>query len=195
MKQLEEWRAWILKRPVAEYELCIAVPFCVAVLFLAEGSFLWRLPSLFYIWLLFPAVEDAVSGYMTDVWWMVLMAAGIVYRSMDGILLEGILPCLICLFLLGLPFLFWPGSIGGGDVCLASAIGFWLTPLTALCFIWIASVLCLLLFFILTLVSKKSVSAPIRFGPCLALAGGVSYGAAQWLSDILVPLSAGISLY
>lgn len=195
MKQLEEWRERIGKRPVTEYELWIAVPFCMAVFLLAEGSFSERLPSLFYVWLLFPALEDAVSGYMTDVWWIMLLAAGLVYRTVNGTFFEGILACLLCSLLLGIPFFIRPGSIGSGDVCFASAIGFWLTPLTALFFIWLSSVLCLFLFFILTLVSQQSVSSPIRFGPCLALAGGISYGAAQWLSDILVSWSAGISLY
>lgn len=193
MKQFENWRMGITERSMAKYELLLAVSFCLACLLLPGGSVFSRLPRFFYILLIFPALEDAISGYMTDLWWMSLLALGAVYRFWAGSFLSGMVSALICLCILGIPYLAWKGSIGSGDVCLAPAIGMWLDPLGGIFFLWLSSVLCLVLYLVLLVVLGRRPFLHVRFGPCLALAGGISYGASCFISNICIFLPPGIS--
>lgn len=128
---------------------------------------------LFLALLFFPALEDGMTGYISDGWSLALGLSGVGERLLAGDIGTLWGAALVFLFLGGL-FLWKREAVGEGDVWLGGAIACWLPGMSALLFLWLAFLfggaagaarLCL---------GGKG-KETMAFGPFLCLGGGAAY--------------------
>lgn len=134
---------------------------------------------LFTSLLLFPAMEDLETGYISDGWSGALAVGGLAAQwSLGGdISLWGMV---MAVGLVGGLFLCCQGAVGEGDIWLAGGIGCWLNGWDALLFLWLAFVLGGLMG-MYRLCRGGALSEEMAFAPFLCAAGGVTYGAGDAL--------------
>ena len=145
----------------------------------------------YFLLLLGPAVEDGMSGYISDAWPVLLLLCGLSLDWQEGALREGILSALLTFLLYGLLYVISRKSMGEGDILLAAASAAWLTPAGSLLALWLAAMGALLYVGILALWGKAFLSMEIRFAPFIALGGAMTYGLEKTMG--LYPLLAGLS--
>lgn len=95
---------------------------------------------LFWALLLFPALEDWRTGYISDGWSLALGIGAVLYHWGMGTI-EGAWGGLLAGVLLWMVLRLYPRGIGEGDLWLGAAIGTWLSGWEAIVFLWLAFVL------------------------------------------------------
>lgn len=141
------------------------------------------------ILLLFPAVEDGKTGYISDDWSLLIAISGMITSWQMGHGWESVLSALIIWALYGLLWLIRKDAAGMGDVLLSGAIVLWLTPIFALLFLWLASMLALVWAGWICLYERNTKRRGVRFAPFLALGGGIAYGLQEWVGlSLFTPL-------
>ena len=155
---------------------------CLFLAVAVAGSLSWLLAGtgwsivLLALLLLGPAIEDARSGYISDGWSLLLAVSGIVTSWQVGHGMESLASVIFLLALYGLLYVIKKDAAGMGDVILSAAVSLWLTPVFALLFLWLASVLALSWYGLVFLYERNTNRKGIRFAPFLALGGGIAYG-------------------
>jgi len=142
--------------------------------------------------LLLPAWEDARSGYMSDLWSVVIAAAGVARAAMSGHLPSAAGSLLLVGAVYGILYFFFRNGVGTGDIFLSLAVSVWLAPLAAAFFIWLSAAAASLAGVIFVAAGKKSWSDGLRFGPFIALGGGAAY---VWQECFGASLSAAARLF
>lgn len=128
---------------------------------------------LFWVLLLFPALEDWRTGYISDGWSLALGIGAVLYHGGMGTL-DSAWGGLLAGVLLWMVFRLYPQAIGEGDLWLGAAIGTWLSGWEALVCLWLAFVLgsaagvCHIL-------RGGSLKDEMAFGPFLCLSGIVTH--------------------
>ena len=144
---------------------------------------------LYAMLLLGPAVEDGRSGYISDGWSLLIAISGMITSWQMGHGWESVLSALIILALYGLLWLIRKEAAGMGDVLLSGAIVLWLTPVFALLFLWLASMLALVWYGLVCLYERSVARRGVRFAPFLALGGGMAYGLQEMVGlSLFTPL-------
>ncbi len=129
--------------------------------------------------LLFPAMEDIETGYLSDGWSGAIALSGLAFQWSRG---DGwdIWGAITVLAFVGGLFLCFRGAVGEGDIWLGGGIGCWLGGWEALLFLWLAFVLGGLIG-MYRLCRGGTLSDEMAFAPFLCVAGGVTYGAGDAL--------------
>lgn len=156
---------------------------------LVLGHFCWGMPRDIKTWVFlfllgFPAAEDLETGMISDVWGFLLTAGGILFGITGFTHFLVTAAVTIGMFLLSE---YSSHFIGSGDVLMMGAVSLWLTPVSAMCFIWISFALGLVYFLILVVFGKKGWHDFIPFAPCIALGGGAAY---VWNAEITEALTS-----
>ncbi len=139
--------------------------------------------------LLFPAIEDARSGYISDRWALLLLFCGGSLALTEGRGVEALISFLLTAAIYGLLYVISKKSLGEGDMVLAAAAAVWLSPVAALLALWLSAVCALV--YVGALVTAGKYTREIRFAPFIALGGMIAYGLEQTVG--LYPLLAGLS--
>lgn len=141
------------------------------------------------IFLLFPAIEDWRSGYISDLWSLLLFLCGVSLAFSGGFLLESLLAAGLTLLIYGILYGISRKSLGEGDILLAAAAAAWLSPAGALLSLWLSAITALL--YVGALAAVGRFSKEIRFAPCIAVGGVITYGIENTVG--LYSLLAGLS--
>ena len=148
---------------------------------------------IYLLFLLFPALEDARTGYVSDGWPLVLSVSGVSLMISRG----AFLPCLLTGAgmgaLYGLLHLISQRSLGLADVFLAAASSLWLLPMYGLLSLWLTSLAALLWCAFLFLRGRLGRKTEIRFVPFLAIGGALAYGVQETVGLPFLLASIGLS--
>lgn len=128
-----------------------------------------------YLWLFplaFAALEDAATGWISDIWAVLIGVSGLVCALAGGQAVPALLSFLFILTVYGVLFLLCPEGLGEGDLFLSLAVSLWLSPEAAALFLLTASVLSLPEAILSLLAGSRK---GLRFGPYLALGGGIAF--------------------
>lgn len=147
---------------------------------------------VYLLFLLFPALEDARTGYVSDGWalWLALggllmmISRGEVFYLATGAGMGA---------LYGLLYLISKKSLGLADVFLAAASSLWLLPVYGLLSLWLTSLAALLWCAFLFLRGRLGRRTEIRFVPFLAIGGALAYGVQETVGMAFLLASLGIS--
>lgn len=146
----------------------------------------------YFLFLLFPALEDARTGYVSDGWALWLALCGLLTMISRGEVLYlatgagmGVL--------YGLLYLISKKSLGLADVFLAAASSLWLLPVYGLLSLWLTSLAALLWCAFLFLRGRLGRRTEIRFVPFLAIGGALAYGVQETVGMAFLLASLGIS--
>lgn len=146
----------------------------------------------YFLFLLFPALEDARTGYVSDGWALWLALGGLLTMISRGEALYLATGAGMGA-LYGLLYLISKKSLGVADVFLAAASSLWLLPVYGLLFLWLTSLAALLWCAFLSLRGRLGRRTEIRFVPFLAIGGALAYGVQETVGMAFLLASLGIS--
>lgn len=147
---------------------------------------------VYLLFLLFPALEDARTGYVSDGWALWLALGGLLMMISRGEALYLATGAGIGA-LYGLLYLISKKSLGLADVFLAAASSLWLLPVYGLLSLWLTSLAALLWCAFLFLRGRLGRRTEIRFVPFLAIGGALAYGVQETVGMAFLLASLGIS--
>lgn len=146
----------------------------------------------YFLFLLFPALEDARTGYVSDGWALWLALGGLLMMISRGEALYLATGAGMGA-LYGLLYLISKKSLGLADVFLAAASSLWLLPVYGLLSLWLTSLAALLWCAFLFLRGRLGRRTEIRFVPFLAIGGALAYGVQETVGMAFLLASLGIS--
>ena len=147
---------------------------------------------VYLLFLLFPALEDARTGYVSDGWALWLALGGLLMMISRGeVLYLATGAGMGALY--GLLYLISKKSLGLADVFLAAASSLWLLPVYGLLSLWLTSLAALLWCAFLFLRGRLGRRTEIRFVPFLAIGGALAYGVQETVGMAFLLASLGIS--
>lgn len=146
----------------------------------------------YLLFLLFPALEDARTGYVSDGWALWLALGGLLMMISRGEALYLATGAGMGA-LYGLLYLISKKSLGLADVFLAAASSLWLLPVYGLLSLWLTSLAALLWCAFLLLRGRLGRRTEIRFVPFLAIGGALAYGVQETVGMAFLLASLGIS--
>lgn len=146
----------------------------------------------YFLFLLFPALEDARTGYVSDGWALWLALSGLLTMISRGEALYLATGAGMGA-LYGLLYLISKKSLGLADVFLAAASSLWLLPVYGLLSLWLTSLAALLWCAFLFLRGRLGRRTEIRFVPFLAIGGALAYGVQETVGMAFLLASLGIS--
>lgn len=146
----------------------------------------------YFLFLLFPALEDARTGYVSDGWALWLALGGLLMMISRGEALYLATGAGMGA-LYGLLYLISKKSLGLADVFLAAASSLWLLPVYGLLSLWLTSLAALLWCAFLFLRGRLGQRTEIRFVPFLAIGGALAYGVQETVGMAFFLASLGIS--
>lgn len=153
-------------------------PFVLCGIFaLAAAIFFWSPLAAFVFLAIFPAVEDGMTGYVSDHWSFLLALGGLWHDIFYGRLHEGALSAVFILGLFCVLYFCAPNAMGAGDIFFSGAAALWLVPMTAPLFLFLASFTAALAGCALLVFGKRKRKDGIPFCPFIALGGAAAYGA------------------
>lgn len=144
------------------------------------------------LFLLFPALEDARTGYVSDGWALWLALGGLLTMISRGEALYLATGAGMGA-LYGLLYLISKKFLGLADVFLAAASSLWLLPVYGLLSLWLTSLAALLWCAFLFLRGRLGRRTEIRFVPFLAIGGALAYGVQETVGMAFLLASLGIS--
>lgn len=147
---------------------------------------------VYLLFLLFPALEDARTGYVSDGWALWLALGGLLTMISRGEALY-LATGVGMGALYGLLYLISKKSLGLADVFLAAASSLWLLPMYGLLSLWLTSLAALLWCAFLLLRGRLGRRTEIRFVPFLAIGGALAYGVQETVGMAFLLASLGIS--
>lgn len=147
---------------------------------------------VYLLFLLFPALEDARTGYVSDGWALWLALGGLLMMISRGETLYLATGAGMGA-LYGLLYLISKKSLGLADVFLAAASSLWLLPVYGLLSLWLTSLAALLWCAFLFLRGRLGRRTEIRFVPFLAIGGALAYGVQETVGMAFLLASLGIS--
>lgn len=147
---------------------------------------------VYLLFLLFPALEDARTGYVSDGWALWLALGGLLMMISRGEALYLATGAGMGA-LYGLLYLISKKSLGLADVFLAAASSLWLLPVYGLLSLWLTSLAALLWCAFLFLRGRLGRRTEIRFVPFLAIGGALAYGVQETVGMAFLLASLGIS--
>lgn len=147
---------------------------------------------VYLLFLLFPALEDARTGYVSDGWALWLALGGLLTMISRGEALY-LATGVGMGALYGLLYLISKKSLGLADVFLAAASSLWLLPVYGLLSLWLTSLAALLWCAFLFLRGRLGRRTEIRFVPFLAIGGALAYGVQETVGMAFLLASLGIS--
>lgn len=147
---------------------------------------------VYLLFLLFPALEDARTGYVSDGWALWLALGGLLMMISRGEALYLATGAGMGA-LYGLLYLISKKSLGLADVFLAAASSLWLLPVYGLLSLWLTSLAALLWCAFLSLRGRLGRRTEIRFVPFLAIGGALAYGVQETVGMAFLLASLGIS--
>lgn len=147
---------------------------------------------VYLLFLLFPALEDARTGYVSDGWALWLALGGLLMMISRGEALYFATGAGMGA-LYGLLYLISKKSLGLADVFLAAASSLWLLPVYGLLSLWLTSLAALLWCAFLFLRGRLGRRTEIRFVPFLAIGGALAYGVQETVGMAFLLASLGIS--
>lgn len=147
---------------------------------------------VYLLFLLFPALEDARTGYVSDGWALWLALGGLLMMISRGEALYLATGAGMGA-LYGLLYLISKKSLGLADVFLAAASSLWLLPVYGLLSLWLTSLAALLWCAFLLLRGRLGRRTEIRFVPFLAIGGALAYGVQETVGMAFLLASLGIS--
>ena len=147
---------------------------------------------VYLLFLLFPALEDARTGYVSDGWALWLALGGLLMMISRGEALY-LATGVGMGALYGLLYLISKKSLGLADVFLAAASSLWLLPVYGLLSLWLTSLAALLWCAFLFLRGRLGRRTEIRFVPFLAIGGALAYGVQETVGMAFLLASLGIS--
>lgn len=147
---------------------------------------------VYLLFLLFPALEDARTGYVSDGWALWLALGGLLTMISRGEALY-LATGVGMGALYGLLYLISKKSLGLADVFLAAASSLWLLPVYGLLSLWLTSLAALLWCAFLFLRGRLGRRTEIRFVPFLAIGGALAYGVQETVGMAFFLASLGIS--
>lgn len=147
---------------------------------------------VYLLFLLFPALEDARTGYVSDGWALWLALGGMLTMISRGEALYLATGAGMGA-LYGLLYLISKKSLGLADVFLAAASSLWLLPVYGLLSLWLTSLAALLWCAFLFLRGRLGRRTEIRFVPFLAIGGALAYGVQETVGMAFLLASLGIS--
>lgn len=147
---------------------------------------------VYLLFLLFPALEDARTGYVSDGWALWLALGGLLTMISRGEALYLVTGAGMGA-LYGLLYLISKKSLGLADVFLAAASSLWLLPVYGLLSLWLTSLAALLWCAFLFLRGRLGRRTEIRFVPFLAIGGALAYGVQETVGMAFLLASLGIS--
>lgn len=147
---------------------------------------------VYLLFLLFPALEDARTGYVSDGWALWLALGGMLTMISRGEALYLATGAGMGA-LYGLLYLISKKSLGLADVFLAAASSLWLLPVYGLLSLWLTSLAALLWCAFLFLRGRLGRRTEIRFVPFLAIGGALAYGVQETVGMASLLASLGIS--
>lgn len=147
---------------------------------------------VYLLFLLFPALEDARTGYVSDGWALWLALGGLLTMISRGeVLYLATGAGMGALY--GLLYLISKKSLGLADVFLAAASSLWLLPVYGLLSLWLTSLAALLWCEFLFLRGRLGRRTEIRFVPFLAIGGALAYGVQETVGMAFFLAALGIS--
>lgn len=146
----------------------------------------------YFLFLLFPALEDARTGYVSDGWALWLALGGLLTMISRGEALY-LATGVGMGALYGLLYLISKKSLGLADVFLAAASSLWLLPVYGLLSLWLTSLAALLWCAFLFLRGRLGRRTEIRFVPFLAIGGALAYGVQETVGMAFLLAALGIS--
>lgn len=147
---------------------------------------------VYLLFLLFPALEDARTGYVSDGWALWLALGGLLMMISRGeVLYLATGAGLGALY--GLLYLISKKSLGLADVFLAAASSLWLLPMYGLLSLWLTSLAAFLWCAFLLLRGRLGRRTEIRFVPFLAIGGALAYGVQETVGMAFLLASLGLS--
>lgn len=146
----------------------------------------------YFLFLLFPALEDARTGYVSDGWALWLALGGLLMMISRGEALYLATGAGMGA-LYGLLYLISKKSLGLADVFLAAASSLWLLPVYGLLSLWLTSLAALLWCAFLFLRGRLGRRTEIRFVPFLAIGGALAYGVQETVGMAFFFAALGIS--
>lgn len=146
----------------------------------------------YFLFLLFPALEDARTGYVSDGWALWLALGGLLTMISRGEALY-LATGVGMGALYGLLYLISKKSLGLADVFLAAASSLWLLPVYGLLSLWLTSLAALLWCAFLFLRGRLGRRTEIRFVPFLAIGGALAYGVQETVGMASLLASLGFS--
>lgn len=146
----------------------------------------------YFFFLLFPALEDARTGYVSDGWALWLALGGLLTMISRGEVLY-LATGVGMGALYGLLYLISKKSLGLADVFLAAASSLWLLPVYGLLSLWLTSLAALLWCAFLFLRGRLGRRTEIRFAAFLAIGGALAYGVQETVGMAFLLASLGIS--
>lgn len=146
----------------------------------------------YFLFLLFPALEDARTGYVSDGWALWLALGGLLTMISRGETLY-LATGVGMGALYGLLYLISKKSLGLADVFLAAASSLWLLPVYGLLSLWLTSLAALLWCAFLFLRGRLGRRTEIRFVPFLAIGGALAYGVQETVGMAFLLAALGIS--
>ena len=147
---------------------------------------------VYLLFLLFPALEDARTGYVSDGWALWLALGGLLTMISRGEALYLATGAGMGA-LYGLLYLISKKSLGLADVFLAAASSLWLLPVYGLLSLWLTSLAALLWCAFLLLRGRLGRRTEIRFVPFLAIGGALAYGVQETVGMAFLLASLGLS--
>lgn len=147
---------------------------------------------VYLLFLLFPALEDARTGYVSDGWALWLALGGLLTMISRGEALYLATGAGMGA-LYGLLYLISKKSLGLADVFLAAASSLWLLPVYGLLSLWLTSLAALLWCAFLFLRGRLGRRTEIRFVPFLAIGGALAYGVQETVGMAFLLAALGIS--
>lgn len=147
---------------------------------------------VYLLFLLFPALEDARTGYVSDGWALWLALGGLLMMISRGEALYLATGAGMGA-LYGLLYLISKKSLGLADVFLAAASSLWLLPVYGLLSLWLTSLAALLWCAFLFLRGRLGRRTEIRFVPFLAIGGALAYGVQETVGMAFLLAALGIS--
>lgn len=147
---------------------------------------------VYLLFLLFPALEDARTGYVSDGWALWLALGGLLMMISRGEVLY-LATGVGMGALYGLLYLISKKSLGLADVFLAAASSLWLLPVYGLLSLWLTSLAALLWCAFLFLRGRLGRRTEIRFVPFLAIGGALAYGVQETVGMAFLLTSLGLS--
>lgn len=156
--------------------LCGALALCLFYGAALGAGIPFLSPAFFVLFLSGAGMEDALTGYISDIWSLLLAAFGLLTAVLSGDFLLPVLSGLLAFFIYGLLYFLSKKSMGTGDILLSTAAALWLTPSACLLFIWLSSLCALLFTGVMILLGKRDRHMSVRFGPFMALGGVLAYG-------------------
>ena len=147
---------------------------------------------VYLLFLLFPALEDARTGYVSDGWALWLALGGLLMMISRGEALY-LATGVGMGALYGLLYLISKKSLGLADVFLAAASSLWLLPVYGLLSLWLTSLAALLWCAFLLLRGRLGRRTEIRFVPFLAIGGALAYGVQETVGMASLLASLGLS--